>query len=98
MLKLSEKTHEQLIDGWKKNPEFNQAYADLADEFAVLKEAIAARKAEKLSQTEVAARMGLPRSVVCRLENGLIAGKMPTLSMLRRYAKALGKRVEIRLV
>ena len=53
---------------------------------------------ELFSQSEVALRMGLPRSAVCRLERGLVSGKMPTIPMLRCYAKAIGKKLEIRLV
>ena len=53
---------------------------------------------QKLSQTEVAQRMNTTRSVVCRLEAGLSNGTPPSLGMLKRYAIALGKKVEIRLV
>ena len=98
MLQLSKKTHNDLLNQWQTNPEFVKAYDELADEIALLDEAIKLRKQQNLTQTEIASRMGLPRSAVCRLENGLESGKMPTLSMLRRYARALGKRVEIRLV
>ena len=98
MLKLSKKTHNDLLKKWQENPEFVKAYDELADEFALLDEAIKLRKQQNLTQTEIASRMGLPRSAVCRLENGLVSAKMPTLPMLRRYAHALGKRVEIRLV
>lgn len=94
MLQLSKKTHNDLLNQWQTNPEFVKAYDELADEIALLDEAIKLRKQQNLTQTEIASRMGLPRSAVCRLENGLV----PTLSMLRRYARALGKRVEIRLV
>ena len=98
MYKFSEKTHEQLIAKWHENSDYVKAYDALEDAFAVLQVAIQARKEQKLSQTDIAEKMGLSRSAVCRLERGIIAGKMPTLSMLRRYAQALGKKVEIRLV
>lgn len=94
----AEKTHEQLVDEWMKRPEFKKAYDALEDEFRILDAAIQARKLQNMSQSDVARKMGLPRSSVSRLENALISGKMPTLSMLRRYAEALGKRIEIRLV
>lgn len=42
--------------------------------------------------------MNTTRSVVCRLEAGLSNGTPPSLGMLKRYASALGKKVEIRLV
>lgn len=98
MVEFSEKSHEQLINKWRQNAEFVKAYEELEEEFALLDEAIKARKEQKLTQTEVALRMGVPRSAVCRLERGLVSGKMPSLPTLKRYAKAIGKKVEIRLI
>ncbi len=49
-----------------------------------------------ISQRELAARVGTTASVVCRLEDADYEGH--SLSMLRRIAAALGKRVEIRFV
>lgn len=98
MVEFSKKSHEQLINKWRQNAEFVKAYEELEEEFALLDEAIKARKEQKLTQTEVALRMGAPRSAVCRLERGLVSGKMPSLPTLKRYAKAIGKKVEIRLI
>ena len=98
MVEFSKKSHEQLINKWRQNAEFVKAYEELEEEFALLDEAIKARKEQKLTQTEVALRMGVPRSAVCRLERGLVSGKMPSLPALKRYAKAIGKKVEIRLI
>lgn len=47
-----------------------------------------------LSQRELAARVGTTASVICRLEDAGYEGH--SLSMLRRIAAALGRRVEIR--
>lgn len=47
-----------------------------------------------LSQRELAARVGTTASVICRLEDADYQGH--SLSMLRRVAAALGRRVEIR--
>ena len=98
MVEFSKKSHEQLINKWRQTAEFVKAYEELEEEFALLDEAIKARKEQKLTQTEVALRMGVPRSAVCRLERGLVSGKMPSLPTLKRYAKAIGKKVEIRLI
>ncbi len=49
-----------------------------------------------LSQRELAARVGTAASVICRLEDADYEGH--SLSMLRRIATALDKRVEIRFV
>jgi ribosome-binding protein aMBF1 (putative translation factor) len=47
-----------------------------------------------LSQRALAARVGTTASVICRLEDADYDGH--SLSMLRRIAAALGRRVEIR--
>jgi transcriptional regulator with XRE-family HTH domain len=60
---------------------------------------LAARKAAGLTQAQVAERMGTHTPVVSRLENALITeSPSPSLKTLRKYAEALGKKLEIRLV
>lgn len=49
-----------------------------------------------LTQQELAARVGTSKSAICRLEDADYAGH--SLSMLKRIAEALDKRVEIRFV
>jgi ribosome-binding protein aMBF1 (putative translation factor) len=49
-----------------------------------------------LTQKELAKRVGTTASVICRLEDADYEGH--SLSMLRRIAFALGKKVEIRFV
>jgi ribosome-binding protein aMBF1 (putative translation factor) len=48
------------------------------------------------SQRQLAARVGTTASVICRLEDADNAGH--SLSMLRRIAAAMNKRIEIRFV
>jgi transcriptional regulator with XRE-family HTH domain len=50
-----------------------------------------------LTQAEVAERMGTTQSAVARLESAN-AKHSPSVATLRRYAEALGHRVEVRLV
>lgn len=84
---------------WMKDPEFRAAYSALADEFAALDALLAARKAAGLTQAEVAARMGIKPSSLARIEGSLGSHKhSPSLETLRKYARACGKRLEIRLV
>ena len=54
------------------------------------------RTQASLSQRELARRVGTTASVICRLEDADYEGH--SLSMLRRIAGALHKRVEIRFV
>lgn len=54
------------------------------------------RKAAGLTQAALATRVGTTASVISRLEDADYEGH--SLTMLRRIAEALGKKVEIRLV
>ena len=67
-------THEEMIARWKENPDFCNAVKELDDQYALLDAALAARKEQQLSQSDVAKRMQLPRSAVCRLEANLKEG------------------------
>lgn len=69
------------------------------EEMPMLDEILAARKAAGLTQAQVAERMGSTAPAVSRLENALVTGKhSPSLATLRKYAAALGKRIEVHLV
>ena len=93
-------THEQLVKAMLKNPAVKAETERLSrEEFALLDQILAARKAAGLSQADVAERMGTHAPAIARLESSLATGKhSPSLNTLRRYAQALGKRVELHLV
>jgi len=79
-----------------KDPVFKKEYDALEKEFAligVVGQLVAARTRAKLSQAQVAQRMGTSQSAVARMEGG----HTPSLSSLRKYARAVGRRVEIKL-
>lgn len=78
-------------------PKVKKAYDDLAEEFAFLDEVLKARAEAGLSQAEVAARIGTTQSAIARLESAA-PKHSPSIATLRRYARALGYRLEIRLV
>ena len=78
-------------------PGVKKAYDDLAEEFAFLDQVLKARAEAGLSQAEVAARVGTTQSAIARLESAA-PKHSPSIATLRRYAKALGYKVEIRLV
>jgi ribosome-binding protein aMBF1 (putative translation factor) len=63
---------------------------------AIAREIHALRTAAGLSQRALAERVGTTASVICRLEDADYAGH--SLSMLRRIAAALERRVEVRFV
>ena len=93
-------THKQAVTRMLKNSEVRAEVERLnKEEFAILDEILEARKAAGLSQAEVAKRMGTQAPAIARLESSLGTGKhSPSLNTLRKYAAALGKRVELHLV
>ena len=88
--------HDEFLERALKRKGFSAAYDELEDEYLLVRELLAARTHSGLTQEEVAASMGTTKSAVSRLEG---AGKhSPSVSTLKKYAKAVGCDVEIRLV
>lgn len=56
---------------------------------------VEARHAAGLTQGEVAARIGTTQSAIARLEN---AHHLPSLAMVARYAGAVGRKLNLRLI
>ena len=79
---------------WMREPGFKEGYAALEAEFALASMLIDARMKAKLSQAELAQRMGTSQSTIARLESG---SAKPSLSTLERFAKATGTRVRVSL-
>ena len=79
---------------WMKEPGFTEGYGALEDELALASTLITARMNAKLSQAQLATRMGTSQSTVARLESG---SAKPSLSTLQRFAKATGTRVRVSL-
>jgi len=77
-----------------KDPAFRREYEALEDEFALASLLIRARAAARLTQKQVAERMGTDQAVIARLEGG----KRPSLETLRRYARAVGKTLRVELI
>jgi transcriptional regulator with XRE-family HTH domain len=78
-------------------PDVRREYEKLEEEFEILDEILRARAEAGVSQAELAARIGTTQSAVARLETGL--GKhSPSIGTLKRYASALGYRLQVRLV
>ena len=78
------------------NPEFQKAWDAIQEEFSALDALLSARKRAGLTQAEVASRMGVAQPALARIESSL--GHSPSLETLRKYARACGKRLEIRIV
>lgn len=82
------------------NPSVQAEHERIEREEMHMLDAILKVRAESgLTQAEVAERMGTKAPAVARLENALVTGKhSPSLDTLRKYAAAMGKRVEVRFV
>lgn len=88
--------HEAFLKKASKRKEFKEAYEDLGEEYRLTREMLAARAKFGLTQEAVAELMGTTKSAVSRLE---AAGKhAPSLTTLKKYAQAVGCRLEIKLV
>jgi len=82
MKRFKDYRNEQLAD-----PKVKAAYEALTDEYRIARAIIEARVQSKLTQEELAARMGTTQSVIARLESGRT---MPSTRTLVRIAEATG--------
>jgi transcriptional regulator with XRE-family HTH domain len=91
------RTHKELKSIALERADVKDEYNRLDEEFAFLDVFLKARASAGITQAQVAERIGTTQSVIARLESG--RGKpSPSLSTLRKYARALGCRLELRLV
>ena len=88
--------HDEFLARAMKRKGFAAAYAERADEYELVRELLAARANAGLTQEQVAESMGTTKSAVSRLE--AVGKPSPSVSTLKRYARAVGCEVEIRLV
>jgi len=93
-------THEQLKEKMLNKPAVRAEYERIErNEMPMLDLILKARSEAGLTQAQVAERMGTKAPAVARLENALITGKhSPSIATLQKYAAALGKKLEVRLV
>ncbi len=77
------------------DPEFREEYARADVEYALIEALVQARAAAKLTQAELAQRLGTTQSAVARLEGGRVS---PSFATLSRYAAATGTKLTVGLV
>lgn len=75
-----------------KSPKVRAAYDQLADEYALAAALIDARMKAKLTQSELAKRMGTTQSAIARLESGRA---MPSGATLLKFAKAVRRTLRV---
>ena len=82
-----------------RDPDFRAAWESIQDEFTALDVLLEARRRAGLTQEQVAARMGVSQPALARVETSLGSRKhSPSLATLRKYAVAVGCKLQIRLV
>jgi DNA-binding XRE family transcriptional regulator len=88
--------HTAFLEKARKREGFKKAYEDLEEEYALVREMLAARARVGLSQEAVAELMGTTKSAISRLE---ASGKhAPSVTTLKKYAHAVGCHLEIKFV
>lgn len=92
---MSRRTWDELRAERLAAPGAKQAYDAAARAYRLGEEIRRLRMERGLSQQELAKRMGLPQSVIARLEGG---GVEPRLSTLDRVAQALGVTLEVQFL
>lgn len=83
---------EEVHKKWMKEPDYRHEYEKLQTEFQIADQIIGARIKKKMSQEELAKRVGTGQAVISRLE-GMNAS--PSLSLLKRVASALETKIKI---
>ena len=92
-------SHSELKEKALERKSVKAAYEALETEFSLLRELLKARQNAGLTQAEIAERMGTKAPAVTRLESSLSSGKhSPSIATLKKYAHALGCRLEIKVV
>ncbi len=88
--------HRAFLEKARERKGFTEAYQALELEYQVASQMLKARSRAGLTQDAVAVRMGTTKSAISRLES---AGKhAPSLATLKRYARAVGCELRVRLV
>ena len=98
-MRLDIRTHDQVVKKLLRRPGVRAEVDRIEREEAVLLDALLkARQEAGLTQAQVAERMGTQAPAVARLERALATGKhSPSVSTLRKYVKACGKRLVLQV-
>jgi len=92
-------THDQLIKKLMRRQGVRSEVERIErEEGALLDALLKARQQAGLSQAQIAERMGTHAPAIARLERALATGKhSPSIATVRKYVKACGKRLVLRV-
>ncbi len=93
------RTHDQVVKKLMRRPGVRAEVERMErEESALLDALLKARQEAGLTQAQVAERMGTLAPAVARLERALATGKhSPSVATLRKYVKACGKHLVLRV-
>jgi len=75
-----------------KDPKFKKAYDDLGPEFALIEMLIRKRLEQKITQAQLAKKIGTKQSAISRLEQG---SYNPSVNFLKKVSSALNAELQI---
>ena len=92
-------THDQLVKKLMRRPGVRAEVERIErEEGALLDALLKARQQAGLTQAQIAERMGTQAPAIARLERALATGKhSPSIATVRKYVKACGKRLVLRV-
>ncbi len=85
-------THKQFMKEFLSDPENKKAYDSLELEFKIHHAMAKARIEKKLTQKQLAAKLGIAQSALARFESGRTN---PTLSFLQKITAGLGLKLTV---
>lgn len=80
------------LDSQLKNEKFKEEFDALGPKYEIIKQIIAERSNQNLTQKELANLIGMRQSHISRLESG---NYNPSLEVLQKVAEGLGKELHI---
>jgi DNA-binding XRE family transcriptional regulator len=92
----SQTNFDRYLERKLQDPEFRKRFAEAERAWDVALQLAALRGARGLTQQQVAEMLGTKQQAIARLENPAYTGH--SLSMIRRYADALGAIVDVRVI
>lgn len=82
----------ELKAGWMKDSEFRREYERSRPQFELARQIIGARIRSKMSQAQLAKKIGTGQAVISRLEG---MNSKPSISLLQRVARALDTKFQL---
>lgn len=86
------RTWKSLRKEWLKDPKVKKEYDKLEVRYALIDRVIGERIKRKMTQAQLAKKVGTKQSAIARLESGNVN---PTLNFMEKIAQALGSKLNI---